>query len=122
MGRARGVEKDYGNIGYDFNPPDEFHDEEEEDEKDSLGDIAFHCDRIGIKNIDQLLKSIDGQFTSFLKRIYANNKWYVSDSFVLYILLIRANIRQFTVEDLVETGWGESTAERVIRGAIEDAK
>jgi putative GTP pyrophosphokinase len=106
------------NIGYNFDSmiyPDD---------QDVLGQISFHCERIGIKSISELLNSIDYDSEPFLKRTYqkiaSESPWYVSERFTLLLLLIRANIKDFTIKDLVETGWGQEIAKDVIECAVYD--
>ncbi len=106
-------------LGYDF----EMEDETTYGEKmfDSLGGITKHCERLGIATLEELRRVIDYDPKSYLKRIYKKD-WGISDGFVLYLLLIRARISEFEVDDLVNIGWGKIVADRVIRGARADAK
>ncbi|WHI44670.1 hypothetical protein [Microbulbifer sp. VAAF005] len=104
-------------IGYKFE-----YDEGYEDDVDYFGSIAFHCERIGIENIGQLKDALNRDFKRYLKIISSNKAWHVSDSFTLYLLLIRSKIENFTTMDLVNTEWDKSISERVIQGAIKDSQ
>lgn len=107
------------NAGYIFDDPPF---EEDVEEDDYIGTIAYHCERIGIKSIEELLKSVNQDFYGYLQRINPKSEWYVSEAFAIFLILIRANIDNFTVEDLVGAGWNSEIAEKVISGALADAK
>ncbi|MBF6650551.1 GTP pyrophosphokinase family protein [Methylobacter sp. BlB1] len=106
-------------IGYIFDRPPG----DEDEDKDYFGVIASHCEKLGIRTIREFESAIDYDAETFLKRIHpAGHDWFVSEEFALYLLLIRARIDEFTVDELVSVGWGHSTATRVIEGAREDEK
>lgn len=105
-------------IGFIFaSPPFDEH-----DDKDYFGEFASHCEKLGIRTIQELESIIDYDAESFLKRIYNDSDWFVSEGFALSLLLIRARVDEFTVNDLVSAGWGSIIATRVIDAAIEDRK
>ncbi|MBW3533492.1 hypothetical protein [Shewanella sp. NKUCC06_TVS] len=107
-------------IGFIFASPP--FDEHEHDDKDYFGEFASHCEKLGIRTIQELESIIDYDAESFLKRIYNDSDWFVSEGFALSLLLIRARVDEFTVNDLVSAGWGSIIATRVIDAAIEDRK
>lgn len=102
-----------------------FEDEDDEvydgDTFDTLGGITKHCERLRIDTIEEFRRAIDYDPKTFLKRIF-NKGWIVSDYFILYLLLIRARISEFELDDLVGTGWSKGTAIRVLKGGQADAK
>ncbi len=108
-------------LGYEFE--DERDDGVYDETKfDSLGGITKHCERIRINTIEKLRRVIDYDPKSFLKRIISKKEWVVSDDFMVYLLLIRARISEFELDDLVGTGWDKKIANRVLNGARYDAK
>lgn len=105
-------------IGYSFEP---IEDDIDYEEYDYLGSVVKHCERIGINNIGKLKESLNFNPESYLRAIKTKESWQISESFVLLLLLIRSNIENFSVEDLVAYGWAENIATRVIANAKSDA-
>lgn len=106
-------------IGYTFELPPY---DEEDDDKDYFGVITSHCEKLGILTVQEFESIIDYDAESYLRRIHGGDEWYVSEDFTLYLLLIRARVDEFTVNDLVSLGWKVEIASRVIVGAKEDKK
>lgn len=105
------------NLGYNFGPPDD-DDFDEEPRQDSLGAVVRHCERLGIKTIGDLEKLFSYDPNRYLESIHdAGSDWYVSDDFIIYLLLIGARQSDFSVPILVQGGWHEDIASRVLKGA-----
>lgn len=112
-------------VGFSFDdPPYEPDLSERDEELDYLGVTSEHCHRVGLKTIEELERLLSYDPRRYLKSLFDFDKgdWYVSDSFTLYLLLVRAKISSFDVNSLLLAGWGASTAEKVISLAQEDAK
>ncbi|MFD1007248.1 GTP pyrophosphokinase [Oceanisphaera ostreae] len=105
-------------------PPHAPHRDEHYEEQDYLGFISEHCHRVGLLTIEDLEKALSFNPKNYLKNLFENNNsdWYVSEGFVLYLIIIRAKITDFCVDDLLSSGWGGSTAKKVIEIAKSDAK
>lgn len=89
----------------------------EEFDRDYLGDVVEHCDRIGIKTILQLKNALDYDPRTYFKCI-VDGDWIMDKRFVLYLLLIGAKPEVFSVEILTQTShWDSGIAKRVIDGA-----
>jgi ppGpp synthetase/RelA/SpoT-type nucleotidyltranferase len=100
-------------IGYIFDrPPDDT-----DEDTDYFGIIASYCEKLGIHTIREFESVIDYDAETFLKEIRGGDDWFVSEEFALYLLLIRAKIDEFTVDDLLSVGWSKNIAVRVIKGA-----
>lgn len=111
-------------VGFSFDEPPyepDWHDRG--DEVDYLGVTSEHCHRVGLKTIEELELALSYDPRKYLQSLFEFDKgdWYVSESFTLYLLLIRAKIDDFSVSDLLSSGWGESTAKKVISLAHDDA-
>ncbi|ANW25806.1 hypothetical protein BA953_16550 [Vibrio coralliilyticus] len=110
-------------VGFSFDePPYEPYWDERSDELDYLGVTSEHCHRVGLETIEELESALSYDPRKYLQSLFEFDKgdWYVSESFTLYLLLIRAKIEHFSVGDLLSSGWGESTAEKVISLAQDD--
>lgn len=110
------IKKFMQSIGYTFDPKiaDVLN-------QDSLGNIIYHSEKLRINTIEDLASVINIDAKNFFQIINPKkSNWTVTVEFVLYLLLIRAKIDEFTLEDLVNVGWHESIAKRVINGAIKD--
>ncbi|EII2397809.1 hypothetical protein MOU94_004354 [Vibrio parahaemolyticus] len=109
-------------LNYSFEePPYEPDGEDFLDASRYLGIVAEMCDRFKIDSISALEKAIDFDPKPYLKSIAGETEWYVSDDFVLFLLLIRAQIADFSQDDLTAIGWAPEIAERVMSGAKSDA-
>lgn len=102
-------------------------DDELDGELDDLkyvGVVVQHAKRLAIHTINDLESVLNFDPLPFLNkiRIEKGNTWTVSRSFVLFLLLIRSKFEEFSVDYLVNEGWDENIAVRVISGAIADAK
>ncbi|EOD9423239.1 TPA: hypothetical protein I7172_21985 [Vibrio vulnificus] len=99
--------------GYEVLSDDE---DSEGESMDYYSSVAKHCERIGVENLSQLSESLNGTFDEYLKEAnyLGAEHWNVSNSFILYLLLIKAHIDNFSVSDLVEDGWYHKIAEHVL--------
>ncbi|EKA7361412.1 TPA: hypothetical protein NJ597_003262 [Vibrio parahaemolyticus] len=105
--------------GYEFCPDDI---DSEGDSMDYYGAVANQCERIGLTTISQLNEAFNKSFDDFLiKANYwsagAGSGWRVSNSFVLYLLLIKAFANNFNASDLIEAGWYDKLAVHVVEVA-----
>lgn len=90
---------------------------------DYLGEIASHCERIGITTIGELISNLNYDPKRYLEEVFIpNNIWYITEDFMILLLLIRARISDFTIEDLIRSGWNKLTAKRIINKATADLK
>ncbi|NQY22191.1 MAG: hypothetical protein HRT40_12975 [Campylobacteraceae bacterium] len=98
------IHKFMDSLSYTFASDDE---ESDEESMDYYGSISMHCERIGLMTINELENSLNFNYKYFI--IHANKEsgsnWIVSNSFLLYLLLIKAHIHKFSVEILVNDGW-----------------
>ena len=100
----------------------EIYDDEEKD-LDYYGVIASQCERIEVNTISQLETALEIDFKSYLTKLGATeSEWRVSNSFILYLLIIRAKIEKFSAKVLIDEGWYDKIAMKVIKAAKEDKK
>jgi len=100
-----------------------FDDNYEEQELAYYDNIIKECNRLNINTINDLREILNINFENFFKHITDSMQWKVSESFILYLMLIRTHINDFNAKYLVEIeDWGDEIAERVIEGAKKDNK
>ncbi len=89
-----------------------------------VGMVVHHAKRLAINTISDLESVLNFDPLPFLSKIRAEigSTWEVSGIFILFLLLIRSKFEEFSVDDLVNEGWDDHIAARVINGAIADAK
>lgn len=105
-------------IGYFFDD-----DMVEDSDKDYFGEVSLYCEKFGIKTIEDLISIVNFNAESYFNEVFDGGPWYISDGFMLFLLLIRAKIDDFTEKDLVTSGgWSEEIAKRVIKSAKKDKK
>ena len=96
--------------------------ESEGESMNYYGKVSMHCDRIGLNTINELEDSLNFNYQYFIT--HANeeigSEWVISNSFLLYLLVIRAHINKFSTDILVEHGWYVKLAEHVNKVAQED--
>lgn len=111
------------NVGFSFDVTPEEYLQDDYEEQDDFGFVSEHCHRVGLTTIEMLEKALSFDPNMYLSSLYNSEggDWYVSEGFALYLLVIRAKVELFSVDDLVESGWGRSTAEKVIKAAKADA-
>lgn len=111
-------------VGFSFEISPEFDFDYEYEEKDYLGVMSEHCLQRGVTTIAMLEENLEFDPKCYLKALFEEDdgSWYVTEGFSLYLLFIRANIETFSVDELISSGWGEATAEKVISIARRDAK
>jgi ppGpp synthetase/RelA/SpoT-type nucleotidyltranferase len=96
--------------------------DKEKDEEKAISIIANECARLGIQTIDDLVSILETPLPiqeSFLKMAKGKQDWWVSPSFLLFLLLIWAYAEKFSPQYLVdELEWGDEIAERTILAAL----
>lgn len=93
-----------------------FVDAPDEVQRDYFGEMAEHCERLGIRTIAELKKALQFDHSGYFAKI-ASDGWIMAKDFVLYLLLIGAFPEKFSIGDLNSNGWSKTIAERVINGA-----
>lgn len=108
-------------LRYSFESPD--FGEEGETRSDYLSRIVRDCKKFGILDLDQLdaaLSSHDTAYEAYLEAIQDEDDekiWYVDDAFILYLILIQMFKSKYSLKGLAQSGWSESIAKRVLKGA-----
>ena len=96
--------------------------EDIDDDLEYYNKIIFECTRLGIKTIDKLKDSLNIDFKNYFVQLDVSSEWRVSDSFVLYLMIIRVFVKDFDIRYLEMQGWDRNIAKRVIEGAKKDLK
>lgn len=81
---------------------------------DFVPEIVEESNRLGIDTIEELQNSISFDYKPFLTGITDVRGWDVSISFVVYLLLIKSNINNFSLEYLQKMGWTKDIAITVL--------
>ncbi|OMO21239.1 GTP pyrophosphokinase [Vibrio lentus] len=102
--------------GYEFIPDDE---DSEGDSMNYYSAVAKQCERIGLTKISELNEAFDTSFDDYLIQAicFVDNEWNVSNSFLLYLLVIKAFIDSFTAKDLIDAKWYDKLANHVVESA-----
>ena len=97
------------------------------DEIDEISELLYICEFLNIQSISELeniLKSIpEKELNTFFdlqtKNDFSetNDKWYVSKSFVIILLLIYSFIDKFDDDKLVKSGWDRDIAIKMLKNA-----
>ncbi|MGK7910512.1 MAG: GTP pyrophosphokinase family protein [Synechococcus sp.] len=103
-------------IGYVFVAQDE----DSEEIGDFVGKVVEECERLEIPTVRDLETALNFNWDRYLRAIY-RTEWNVNDSFALYLLLIGAFPKAFTIEHLVKSGWHEGSAKQLV-GDINSAE
>jgi putative GTP pyrophosphokinase len=103
-------------LGYRFGSPDGLPDEDH-DRTDYIAALVETSHRLGFGIIGDLKREINFDAKPFLKNVQGSGEWYVSDAFLIFLLLIKAKPEAFTVDILVAEGFAASIAERVLKAA-----
>lgn len=86
--------------------------------RDFVGMVVEELERIQVRTISELDKFLTHDYDGFLKYIYKGREgWNVDAEFALFLLVIASSPASFSVENLIQKGWGESVARGVIDGA-----
>jgi len=90
-----------------------------EDAADSISDLVSLCNHFRLKSISQLedaLRSSTDWSRQYLKSQIAPSKteWYATDAFICKLILIKVFRTVVDVQHLLEQGWDEEIASRVL--------
>ncbi len=99
-------------LGYKFDLPD--WEDDESDQKDFVGTVVENCHTLGIKFVADLKRALDFDAKPFLKAA-KEGEWYVTDPFLLFLVLIKAKPAYFTVSMLKAEGFNQKLARRVVK-------
>ena len=100
----------------------------DQSDEDFISIIAKECERLGINTIEDLERAITKDVDVYKRFLQvakgkSTSPWYVSKSFLLYMLIINAYLNHFSQKYLVtEYEWGPDIAQRVLDAAAESKK
>ncbi|MCY9549805.1 GTP pyrophosphokinase [Lysinibacillus xylanilyticus] len=89
----------------------------DEENKDSALQLILLCKLFGIKTIGQLdsiIKDNLSESSGVFRNIYYGSGWIITNYYAVIFLLIHIYIQSIEILTLVEMGWDEGIAERVI--------
>ena len=91
----------------------------EEDRIDYVASVVETSHRLGIHVVADLKRLLDFDAAPFLRaaKREESGKWFVSDPFLAFLLLIKAKPDAFTVETLLTEGFSPDIAARVLSAA-----
>jgi hypothetical protein len=94
---------------------------DEEDHQDYISQVLADSASFGITTLGQLdmaLGSLGKTYEPYLRAIERpQEEWLVTNSFIVYLLLIRVYPSKYSLKKLVSAGWSKSIAQRVLKGA-----
>jgi len=84
---------------------------------------VYHLKRIGVRAAGEFEKMLDYDPIPFLMKAKSDTgNWWMTDEFLILLMLVRSSIKKLSVRDLVKDGWHENITVMVIRAAKEDIK
>lgn len=96
-------------------------DDAEEPDLEYLGVVTEECERLGINTIEDFTNLVSQDYSNYLSNLGLEG-WFVSNGFILYLILIYQFPEKFEVDYLVnQSGWAKNIAEEVI-GAVVSSK
>lgn len=117
------LHKEAEQLGFMFGSPtfESDYDDDAKDDEKTLGIVVEQCHLLGIGLVRDLKHTLKFDAKPYLKAVM-DGEWWISDAFLVLLLLIKAHPEAFSVSKLTAEGWATSVAEKVIKVASETTK